>query len=209
MSAPRLIVDASNWQRELSVQLIAQHAQGLYHKATEGAGYVDPFHWQRKLAAHAARLPFGSYHFARIDGSPVEQAHAFCEQALPLQSEALLPALDLETGVPAAAEKWAREWMRQVRDQAGVWPILYSYPDYLARIRLTRTLGNGLWLASYSRDDGADHPYMVPRPWRKVRMHQFTSVGKLAGVPVQLDLSHAGRLPFVHPVQARLRGFRA
>ena len=205
---PRLIVDASNWQRDLNLQLVRQHAQGLYHKATEGTGYVDPFHRQRKQVAHELGLPFGSYHFARTDGSPLEQADAFLEQALPLPVEGLLPVLDLEAGDAATAQGWARTWLVRVRQESGVWPVVYSYPDYLARMRLTRTLGNGLWLASYSRNDGTDHPYMVPRPWRKVRLHQFTNVGRLAGVPMTLDLTHAARLPFAHPVKARLHGYR-
>jgi lysozyme len=208
-SVPRLIVDASNWQQELNVRLIRQHAHGLYHKATEGLGFVDSYHRQRKLAAHQLGLPFGSYHFAQLDASPVEQARVFCTQALPFPAEALLPVLDLEAGNPAAAEPWAKAWLHEVRVQSGVWPILYSYPDYLARMRLGMPLGNGLWLASYGKDDGRDYPYMTPAPWRKVRLHQFTSVGRLAGVAVTLDLSHTRRLPFAHPAVAHLHGFRA
>ena len=206
MNAPRLVADASNNQRELNVRLVAQHTAGMMHKATQGLTFVDAFHRARSQAAHELRYPFGSYHYADIAESPLEQAHAFLAQ-IAVHAETLQPALDVEAGDASKAGPWAREWMRAVHGELGVWPLFYSYPDYIARMRLDRTIGGGLWLSSFSKNDGADHPYMIPAPWRHVRMHQFTSVGVLAGVPVRLDLSHTPRLPYAYPIRARMHAF--
>lgn len=205
----RLIADASNNQRTLNVGVLAQHCDGLMHKATEGLTFRDANCRERIIEAHRLRLPAGAYHFGHVDESPREQATYFLDTVLPFYPETLQPALDVETGDATAAGAWSREWMNAVYRELGVWPLFYSYPDYIARMRLTRTVGDGLWLSSFSRDDGAEHPYMIPAPWQMVRMHQFTSVGVVAGEPMRLDLSHTSRLPFAHPVRARAHRFAA
>lgn len=205
----RLVADASNNQSALNVALVAQHCDGLMHKCSQGLHFRDAYHLERLHDAHRVRLPFGSYHYADPNESPREQAQFFLAGVPPLYPEALQPALDLESGDPATAGAWVREFMNGVYRELGVWPLFYSYPDYIARMRITRTLGDGLWLSSFSRDDGRDHPYMIPRPWRAVRMHQFTSVGKIAGIDVTLDLSHTPKLPFAHPFRAGAHRYTA
>lgn len=217
----KLVVDASNNQESLNVAAVGRVADAIVHKCTQGIGFVDPFYTERRAAAAHARIPFGAYHFAGWEdrdgvahfGSPAEEAAIFLEHVGTLDASTLQPTLDLEIGNPAELAGWAVEWNRRVERELGIWPMLYSYGDFLSRLelggrRLRRPIGGGLWLASYSRNDGADHPYMIPAPWQHARLHQFTSVGKVGGVPVRLDLSHAVTLPFAHPVRARLAGYR-
>jgi lysozyme len=209
----RLIADLSNWQHPVSVGAVARSCDGLYHKLTEATGYVDPYAHERRLEAARHGLPFGVYHFARPEhGDPAGEARHFLEQLHTLEPKGLgpidlSPVLDLETGNPATSTKWAKEFTSTIFRTLGVWPMFYSYPDYIARMRLARPLGNGLWLASYSKNDGADHPYMIPQPWKKTRLHQFTSAGKINGVTMRVDLSHGNRIPFAHPLRAGAHGF--
>lgn len=207
---PRLVADASNNQAELDLRALVTDVAGLYHKVTQGTGFVDRYFAGRRAQAARLRLPFGVYHFADVvHADPRAEAEHFLAHYHDLEPSALQPALDLETGTPDAHMRvWAVEWCRIVERELGVWPLIYSYGGFLAGLRAPRPIGGGLWLASYGRDDGADHPYFVPSPWRQARMHQFTSVGKLAGVPVRLDLSHTPRLPFARPLRALAHGFR-
>jgi len=117
------------------------------------------------------------------------------------------PPSTSRAATPAGPNTGARLFNGVVHEKLGVWPLFYSYPDFIARMKLAKTIGDGLWLSSYSRNDGTEHPYMVPRPWHKVAPHQFTSAGTLSGVKVRVDLSHTphpiGSL-LAHPLRGRL-----
>jgi lysozyme len=209
----RLIADLSNWQQPVSVGAVARSCDGLYHKLTEGTTFVDRYAAERHHEAAKLRLPFGVYHFAHPEHEqPVAEADCFLHGIHALNPAGLAPSdlspvLDLESGNPATSTKWAKEFTSAIYRALGVWPMFYSYPDYIARMRLGRPIGNGLWLASYSKNDGADHPYMIPQPWRHTRLHQFTSAGAINGVPMRVDLSHGARIPFAHPLRAGAHGF--
>lgn len=208
-----LVADASNHQRYLNLLVLSRVVDGVYHKATQGTGFVDPYFHDRHRRVKAYRLPFGAYHFAGWTdahgvarfGDPQQEARHFLSAYHELEPTALQPALDIEIGTPDVhMAEWAIEWCRTVERELRVWPLVYSYGSFLAGLHVRRPIGGGLWLASYGRNDGVDHAYFVPHPWRRARMHQFTSVGKLAGIPMRIDLSHTRRLPFAHPLRARL-----
>lgn len=201
-----LVADISNNQgADVNIGVLARVVDGIYHKATEGTGFTDEYFNARRGAALAAGLPFGAYHFAHPDADPIAQALHFCGVVKKLTDRDLRPVLDLETGDPGSAEDWVHRFNGVVREKLGVWPIFYSYPDYIARMRLSKPVGDGLWLASYGRNDGVDHPYFTPAPFKKAELHQFTSVGKLSGVPMRVDLSHGPSLRplLAHPIRAR------
>lgn len=194
-----LIADLSNWQQHVNLQhLKAVGVDGLYHKATEGDlrthGMVDRYFASRRALAEKIGLPFGAYHFARPEQSPEANAETFCNVVGELRPGDLRPALDLESGNPRETEHWARRFNAVVRHRLGVFPLFYSYSAYISAMRLTETIGDGLWLASYGRNDGRDYPFFVPKPWRGALLHQFTSVGSISGVPMKVDLSHGPAL---------------
>jgi GH25 family lysozyme M1 (1,4-beta-N-acetylmuramidase) len=117
----------------------------------------------------------------------------------------LRPVLDFETHASALSGAqmiaWARRFNSRVHERLGLFPIFYTYPAFLS-VRPDKPIGSGLWLASYSKNDGKDHPFSIPRPWKKVVAHQFTSQGRLPGHAGHIDLSHADSLRSVlaHPV---------
>lgn len=209
MSAP--IVDLSNnnqglidWHklaghhlgvRELEVSVGG--VGGIIHKLTEGVGFVDAKCAVRRALAKTHGIPFGLYHFAHLNENPVAQARHFLDCTLNGVHVGArgCPHLyvDVETGDPATAAVWTRAFNREVHDQTGVWPVFYSYRDYIDRMRLDRPLGGGLWLADYGRNNGRIHAVQPPHPWKTVRLHQFTSNGRMRGIPGLVDLSQ-GRM---------------
>jgi GH25 family lysozyme M1 (1,4-beta-N-acetylmuramidase) len=174
-------------------------AFGAMLKVSEGAGFVDFTFPGRARAARAAGLHVGGYHFARPAGDPKPQARLFVKHLGAIGRRDLYPALDLETddgNLPSAQlYEWARGFGAEVRRLAGVRVLWYTGPAFIAAHGIRRPFGNGagLWLAAWGPNDGTDHgiPAGWTKPWRRAAAHQFTSVGRIAGVNGPVDLSHA------------------
>lgn len=170
---------------------------GVWHKVTEGLHFTDPDWQARCLDCHKAGLRVGGYHFARpAESNAVAQAEYFCHHLGPVGRRDLHPVLDLEDdgGLgPAELHAWARTFLAHVNRTTGVKAVTYSGPAFIEERHWHDTFGTGagLWLADYGPDDGRDHGAHIPKPWRKIVAHQYTSVGKVAGVEGNVDLSHA------------------
>ena len=198
------IYDVSQWQGPIDwARVAADRPAAVILKVSEGASGTDPRFEQNRAGAEAHGLRVGFYHFADPTGSsPEAQAAHHAKLIGSYRRRELRSALDLETGNPAATEKFARAFSAALRRELGLYPLFYSYASYITEMRLERTIGAGLWLASYGRDDGKDHGATVPAPWRRFVAHQFTSHGSAAGIAGAVDISHAPRLlPLLaHPV---------
>jgi len=206
-----LILDVSNNNTEPDwEQIRRQGIEDVYLKASEGTGFVDQTFRERRAAANRAKLHVGAYHFARPDeSSPAQQARLFCDVVGKIGANDLRPVLDFEASsslTPGDLDKWAREWNVAVRKTTGVLPIFYSYSAYVEMLRPAYPIGAGLWLASYGRNDGAEHPYVVPFPWKKIVAHQFSSACRVTGCAHPVDMSNANtRRPLLaHPVKHKI-----
>ena len=131
---PRRIdgVDLSHHNPVTEAALRAAKGAGVrfvYHKATEGAGFVDGTYDARRKLAKLVGLPFGAYHFARpARGDASQEANHFLKIAKPAKGD-LAPCLDLETTeglTMAELRAWAAEWVGVVRKATGVEPVIYS-----------------------------------------------------------------------------------
>lgn len=188
-------------------------AFGVMLKVSEGKGFVDPTYKPRAAAARAAGLHVGGYHFARPDHDPRSQAELFARLLGNVGEHDLHPALDLETNdgnlAPAALYAWARSFGERVHKLTGQRVMWYTGPAFIAAHGFEHPFGNGagLWLAAWGPNDGLDHgvPAGYLKPWRRYVLHQFTSVGRIAGVNGRVDLSHARsrRAILAHPGRSR------
>jgi lysozyme len=191
---------------------------GVFVKATEGAGYVNPSFRAQAAGARAAGLRVGFYHFARPEvrnDARDEAAHYAATTAGHRTRGDLRPVLDFEawfSEVPfdlphgawtaPALVGWARAWVQHVKRVTGDGPMFYSYPAFIERLAPTTPIGYGLWLAAYGSNDGTEHPYRVPKPWKRAVLHQFTSQGRVPGVPGKVDVSRGRSLRplLAHPI---------
>lgn len=206
------LVDLSSYQGHVDGRRLAlAGVAGGWVKASQGTHYHNPamLHQYTELSRNGMRAGF--YHFADVLASSAEQeARYFASVTGHIAPRDLRPVLDLETNAhhlsPSALEHWARTWIQTTKRLLGVGALLYSYSSFLESQRWARPVGYGLWLAAYSSNDGAEHPYAVPRPWKRAVAHQFTSNGKLPGVNGRVDLSHADRMRplLAHPVAGLL-----
>lgn len=165
----RLAIDI--YQGNAVKDFAAVYAAGIrlvIHKASEGVTIVDGKYAERREAAKAAGLMWGSYHFGR--GSDVQaQVRTFLNAAKPDAETRLV--LDWE--VPAMTPDQARRFVQLVDEATGRPTILYSYSSFL-REQLGQqrdpVLGaRPLWLAAYSKTPP------IPQPsWPKWLLWQYT-----------------------------------
>jgi lysozyme len=203
-----LLVDLSNRNKTVDLAKLAasKMVDGVFHKATEGQSFVDDFYADRRAEAKKLGLHFGAYHFARPDlhptagGARTEASH-FCDVVGKVGLWDLRPALDYETRANVDNLAWIAAFNTVVKKRLGVWPMFYSYFSLIVEMKLPRPVGDGLWLSAFDRNDGVDHGFQTPAPWKKTAGHQFTSHGSLPGVAGDVDLTHAPSLvPFLaHP----------
>lgn len=190
------VVDVSNNNPEVDWKRVKlAGVTGAYIKLTEGVTYNDPLAATHAAGAGRQKIPYGFYHYARPDHNNPDAEVKHIAKLLPKLRPQLRLALDLEDGVPVAGYgRWAHQFSQLCKEWLGHYPVFYSYPDYIERLRLQAPVGDGLWLASYGRNDGVEHPYVVPAPWKRAVMHQFSSECKVAGIVGFVDLSHAASL---------------
>lgn len=196
-----LLVDLSN-NNPSPIEFAKVRRDGVFGvllKVTEGEAFVDRTYLERSKAARAAGLHVGGYHFARPKGDPARQASFFAHHLLKVGRRDLHPALDLEVNDehlhPDALLSWVMGFEQHVHMLTGVRTLLYTYPGFLAEQAWPHRPGTGagLWIAAYGPNDGRDHGVTPAElsPWRRAVAHQYTSVGRVAGITGSVDLSHA------------------
>lgn len=183
--------DLSHWQSGPSggpIDFAAMKAGGISAimlKATQGSSWIDPTFVSRVVAAQAAGLLVGCYHFSDAS-SPIAQASHF----LTIAGSIPKLALDIEpngmgdtVSVVQAAEIVAR-----IQSATGKLPMVY-----ISRWGPTGT-GAGLpnsilarcdlWLPSYSSNP------VCPDGWDTWRVWQHTNAGTVPGVSGPCDRNY-------------------
>ena len=161
-------------------------------KATESTWYVNPYFITDSLAMRAAGLIRGTYHYA--DPSRPAAPPAIFYATIVLGQNGILdlpPVLDFEHSGglgPRALAAWAREFFATLEPLTGRKTILYTYPNFWnTAMGGTREFADHpLWIASYN---GRSAPQMPRGGWRTWRFWQYTSSGRLPGVPTRVDLN--------------------
>lgn len=193
------LLDVSHHQNDkgpLSWLTIAQGVSGVFVKATQGTGTVDPAHADNVAGARAAGLLVGHYHYAGNGdagmGTPAGEAALFLAHADHQPGELLV--LDYEPARPPIdPDGWCADFLEYVRAATGVQPLIYMN-ESTARARpwsRVLSLGTGLWAARYGPNDGQVPNVSLQLGTFAARLvaWQYTSAGRLAGVPGLVDLS--------------------
>lgn len=194
-----VILDISNNNAHVDLARVKKAGiAGVWHKVTEGEHFVDRYWIDRRNEARRLGLRVGGYHFARPGKyDAIREAEHFVSALGKIGRKDLAPVLDFEVSEGLSGAMlvgWARQFNHVVHKRTGVWPIFYSYPSFISQLGARRVIGRGLWLASYGRNDGVEHSYFTPRPFKKALAHQFTSRARVSGVAGYADLSSARRI---------------
>jgi lysozyme len=186
-------IDISEFQPHVDFHALAKTGIcGVMIRATYGSKSVDAELSRHVRGAKDAGLPIALYHYAypNLHHADVEAAH-FCEVAAHFGSGVPL-MLDMEEGQASPSyTAWCRAFNHVCHSRRGVWPYFYSYAPYMQLMKIDKPIGRGLIIANYGPNDGHRHPVDTPKPWRNLAAHQYTSKGRVSGIPGNVDRDYA------------------
>jgi len=190
-------IDVSHWQWPIDWgQVKAAGYTFAYIKATEGTAFLDnrmAAHW---LNAGQAGLKRGFYHFFRPGLNAAMQAAHFIIATRGLETE-LRPVLDVETVQKTPAGQPIKPdannlliWLQFVEMATGQKPMIYTaawfFDTYYGAPIWARNYP--LWCAHYSTAPTAPR---LPKAWTDWSIWQYSSQGKVPGVPGACDLDRS------------------
>lgn len=181
----------------------------VWAKATEGDSFVDAYYDRNRAGAKKHGLAFGAYSFVH-EGS-VSYGVAQMKHLLSVADYKpgdLAPCIDWERPGGATPDQVAtlEACVRYVRNETGVFPVIYGGAYVLGPMRIPRTSVIRrcvLWLPWYGPNDGGRYPNLappIPQPWKAWDVHQYTSNGSVEGIVGRVDMNYS-RVPL-----SKLRG---
>lgn len=190
-------IDVSHWQGEIDWAKVAQSGvKFAFIKATEFPDrrisvFIDQNLKKNILGAQKYNIPWGAYHFFRTHIDPVIQAQVLCETVGEFFS--MPPVIDLEVAGCKGTQLIGKvqAFVNEVQRITSRKPIIYtsggfwrSYMLYNRRAETDWALGYPLWLAQYT----SNWP-TVPYPWLAWDFWQYSSSGRLPGIPGAVDMN--------------------
>lgn len=143
---------------------------GVFHKATQGSGFVDNMYNTNRTAATAQGLRWGAYHFG--DGSDVDaQVTHFLSIAKPDGNTLLVLDFEENPEGPTMTLDQARQFAQSVKEKTGKYPGIYG-----GSLLLKALNGNQdavlsqcwLWIAKYGQLN------TLPPGWSQWSFWQYT-----------------------------------
>ena len=157
-------------------------------RLSDGATVRDANFATNWAEAKRAGIVRGAYQFFRPDQSIAAQADLMIAAMRGRERDDLPPVIDIEVDggfEPLTVAERALAWIRRVRDQLGVEPIVYTGGDLWRNGGAEPLADQALWIAHYTQACPA-----LPAPWARWTFWQHTDRGAVPGIegPVDLDL---------------------
>ena len=190
-------IDVSHWQGVINWAKIAQSGvKFAFIKATEFPDrrisvFIDQNLKSNINGAVENKILWGAYHFFRTHIDPVIQARVFCEAVG--QFSSLPPVLDLEVAGSKGTQlnEKVQSFVKEVQRITNRRPIIYtsggfwrSYMMYNLRSDTDWAQAYPFWLAQYT----TTWPTVI-YPWASWDFWQYSSSGRLPGIPGNVDLN--------------------
>lgn len=172
-------IDVSHYEPAVDwVKAKAGGVQMMYAKASEGLAHVDVTLKMHALAAQAAGVKAGAYHFfhAGMDGDA--QAALYLKTVAGMKFE-LPHCLDWE-GSSGDGRADAKKWLLAVEKATGQIPIIYGGEAHFRELALDPSFARyPLWMAHYAT---TEDKLRVPAPWSKLYGWQYTDAETVPGL---------------------------
>ncbi|MGF7050249.1 lysozyme [Paenibacillus sp. DS2015] len=185
-------IDVSHWQGVINwEQVRAEGHVFAFIKASEGKSVKDKKFIANVQGATMAGLLVGAYHFSRA-ASPTEvkaEVDHFLTVTAPLADSMKLPlVLDIETneaGSRTNTVKTVRAWVDYFKQRTGIFPMIYTFPNFMDT-SLDASLGDiKLWYAYYNEDRSP-----IDRGgWKEWEFLQYSSSGTVKGISGNVDMN--------------------
>jgi lysozyme len=184
-------IDVSYYQGDIDWPTVrASGVTFAYIKATEGGDYLDSKFRQNWIAAQAAGLRRGAYHFYYLC-RPVRDQIAWFEQHVPRDPDALPPAIDMEW-VPTSKTCPIRPsrakiiadlqlFLEHLERHYGKRPVIYATASFHHDILEGAFIDYPFWLRAIDGPPGQRYAF---RPWH---FWQYSARGTIPGVRGHID----------------------
>ena len=184
-------IDISRYQGNIDWQEARRgNVAFAWIKATEGGDYADPMFLQHWMAASAAGVPRGAYHFYYFCRTAEEQARWFMEN-VPVDPSALPPVLDMEWNghsktcrrQPSKEHIWMEmaKFLAIIERHYGKKPVIYTTVDFHEQILDGKFDSYPFWIRSVAA------PPHVRYPTRRWTFWQYTAEGRVPGIKGNVD----------------------
>jgi len=182
-------IDVSHHQGKIDWSAIKkQDFQFAYIKATEGGTFRDSRFRANWEGARRAGLKVGAYHFFTLC-RPVQDQIANFTSVVPVESDALPPALDLEFGGNCGARPAPETLLADIsafsaalREKYGADPVFYVTDEFYDAYLRDRLKSSNFWIRSiFGRPK-------IPgeKTWK---IWQFANRGRVQGIAYPVDLN--------------------
>ena len=197
-------IDVSHYQELIDwAKVRASGVRFAIIKASEGVGFVDPMFEENFRGAVDAGVVPGTYHFYLPTLDPLQQAAHYQSVLKDVVGShpCLPPCIDLETAgaTKAAMNSAVRSFMQEMQRADGRPGLIYTSPGFWSTYLPAPVLSQNrlkpadvewadaypLWLAHYT----TGWPSQV-YPWVGWTFWQYSSAGKIAGVPTRVDMNY-------------------
>jgi len=177
-------IDISKYQGSIDFNKIkAAGIRYVFVRATEGVTYQDANFKTNYLAARAAGLTTGAYHFYETNDDPSAQLTNFTSAVI-LQPGDLPPVVDIEKlhdNDQLNLTINIQTYLDGLESHYGVKPIIYSGLNFSNQY-MTEFGDYPLWLAEYRNDKP-----MLPNGWSDWTFWQWSQSGKIDGINGHVD----------------------
>ena len=185
-------IDVSKYQGDIDWQAV--HDSGVqfaWLKATEGADHIDSKFLQNWVAAKAAGVPRGAYHFVYWCRPWQEEIAAF-ERNVPVEADALPPVLDVEATPDSRTCKRVlyrdevlpemAAMLAELEHHYGKRPVVYTSVDFYQAILQPNEFSDyPIWIRSTKY---SPHVKYGDRKWH---FWQYQSDGLVPGIAGKVD----------------------
>jgi lysozyme len=186
-------IDLSRWQSDGDWNAAREAGVSFaFIKATEGGDRLDPLFRSHTLAAEAAGVPWGAYHFYYFCTPAAVQAKWFIDN-VPNRRGSLPPVLDVEWNPQSPTcrlrpepEKVRSEmaiFMRMLERHYGQRPIVYTNIEFWEDNGFDQITDEEFWLRST-----AGHPSET-YPGARWVFWQYSGTGRVPGIGGNVDLN--------------------
>lgn len=181
-------IDVSHHQGKIDWYKVKRdNVQFVYIKATEGGDFKDSSFIKNWNGAKKEGIKVGAYHFFTFCRPVKEQINNFIS-TVPVQDDALPPALDLEflgnckkSQVRVSFPEDIYVFINALRSRFGKEPVLYvTYEFYEAHLKSLPLGQNPIWIRSI---------FVVPAKDPKWTIWQYANHGRIQGIETPVDLN--------------------
>lgn len=172
-------IDISHHQKLIDWDLLVDHnpPDFIFLKATEGETHQDTKYEIYKTEANKRGISTGAYHFFSYQSPGKNQAENFIQHSK-LKKGDLFPVLDIEFKKDRpnnpAIRKEVRDFCEVIKEEYGVYPIIYCEYDYYKNILQIEFKDFNYWISDLYREPRCEYVF-----WQYTEQGEVKGIGKI------------------------------